>query len=221
MVNRKLLSIITPTFNCGAKIGRTINSVLFQNRDLFEYIIVDGGSTDDTLSAVEQSMGDFQLISEKDQGAYDAMNKGIKTASGKYLYFLGAGDCLRPRALEAVKSVIPDDDFSLVYGNVYWVDKAAIYDGEFSKEKLKTFNNICHQAIFYGRSIFEMLGNFDLRFPVLADYAFNIKCFGDDRIIKRYVDYVFADFEGGGMSCQQKDLNFIREYPRLVEAHLK
>lgn len=216
----KLFSIITPTFNCGRKIEKTIESVLSQNTELFEYIIVDGASSDDTLQIIEGHADDLRLISERDAGAYDAMNKGIDAASGKYLYFLGAGDSLRTDALQNIAAMMPDDLRALVYGNVYWVDKNIIYDGEFSNAKLKTYHNLCHQSVFYGRSVFDLIGKYDPRFDVLADYAFNIKCFGDERIKKKYIGYVIANFEGGGISTHRRDFNFMDEYPELIERYL-
>lgn len=219
-MSRKLFSIITPTYNCGSKIETTINSVLLQDEDLFEFIIMDGASTDDTLSVINKYAGQIRVVSEKDRGVYDAMNKGIGLASGKYLYFLGAGDSLRADVLRKIEKRMPDERLSFVYGNVYWMDQAIIYSGEFDKSRLKT-HNICHQAIFYERAIFDVLGKFELRYKVLADYVFNIKCFGDDRIQKRYIDYVIANFEGGGLSAKQKDVDLIKEQSKLIEEYLQ
>jgi len=91
---RKRFSVITPTLNPGPKLEATINSVLSQNQKLFEYIIVDGGSTDETLNVIRKYGKRIKWVSKKDRGVYDAMNKGIKMARGDYLYFLGAGDHL-------------------------------------------------------------------------------------------------------------------------------
>ncbi len=218
-LEQKLYSIITPVHNSGPKIEKTIQSVLSQRKDLFEFIIMDGGSTDETLNYIETYKNELTLVSRRDQGVYDAMNKGIELASGKYIYFLGAGDCLRPYALEEIESFLPVAKRALIYGNVYWVDEAFIYGGEFTSARLKTFN-ICHQAIFYERSIFEVVGRFEARFKVLADYVHNIKCFADDRIQKKYIDYVIANFEGGGLSARQKDSALIKEHAQLVEKYL-
>lgn len=219
-MSQKLFSIITPTYNSGSKIEKTINSVLTQDDDLFDFHIIDGASTDDTLRAIEKYGNKIKLVSERDKGVYDAMNKGIELAAGKYLYFLGAGDSLRADVLRKVEKLLPDEPLTLVYGNVYWMDEAIIYGGEFDKLKLKT-HNICHQAIFYERSIFDVMGKFELRFKVLADYVFNIKCFGDERIHKRYIDYVIANFEGGGLSAKQKDVDLLNEHAQLIKDYLE
>ncbi len=220
MAAQQLFSIITPVYNSGSKIEKTINSVWSQRRDLFEYIIVDGGSTDETLKAIEKYKDEVQLVSEPDAGVYDAMNKGIALASGKYLYFLGAGDSLRPFALENIKPLMPRGELNFVYGNVYWESHAMIYGGEFTKSRLKTFN-INHQAVFYERKIFEVIGKFELRFKVLADYVFNIKCFGNGEIKRKYIDYVVANFEGDGISEQQKDESLVAEHEELVRRYLE
>lgn len=219
-MNQKLFSIITPTYNSGQKVEKTISSVLTQDAELFDFHVIDGASTDGTLNLIEKYVDKIELVSEKDKGVYDAMNKGIDLASGKYLYFLGAGDSLRPGVLRKLEKMMPDEQLAFVYGNVYWMDQAIIYSGEFDKARLKT-HNICHQAIFYERTIFEMMGKFELRFKVLADYVFNIKCFADDRIHKRYIDYVIANFEGGGLSAKQKDLALAEEHAQLVKDYLE
>jgi len=214
-MERKLFSIIIPAHNSGPKIEKTIRSVLSQDHALFELLVVDGGSTDDTLDLLAKYEGEIKVVSEKDEGVYDAMNKGIALSTGKYLYFLGAGDSLRAGILAKMQSILPLDEFTFVYGNVYLVDKGEIYDGEFDKAKIKT-RNICHQSIFYERRIFEVMGGFETRFRVLADHAFNLKCFWNPRITRKYVAYVIANFEGGGISGTEEDLPFALEYAELM-----
>jgi glycosyltransferase involved in cell wall biosynthesis len=218
-MNRKLFSIITPTLNCGRKIGATIESVLAQDRDLFEFIVVDGGSTDDTLDVVGRHADGLRLVSERDEGVYAALNKGIDMARGKYLYFLGAGDLLKENVLAGVKDVLPDGELNFVYGDVYYVSRGQHFAGEFGKSELRV-RNICHQAVFYERKIFELLGKYDPKYRLNADYVFNLKCFADPRITRRYIGRVIADYEGGGMSDSAEDAALKRDFPRLVRTHL-
>ncbi|HZG53662.1 MAG TPA: glycosyltransferase family 2 protein [Pyrinomonadaceae bacterium] len=219
-MEQKLFSIITPTYNCAPKVVRTINSVLAQDSNLFEYIVIDGESNDGTQSEIQRFDGRIKFVSEPDRGVYDGMNKGIEMARGKYIYFLGAGDTLRANALGNLAALMPDGELAFIYGNVYWVDEAFIYGGEFNKSRLETYN-ICHQAIFYERAIFDEIGRYELDYPILADYVFNIKCFGNDKIQKTYLDYVVANFEGGGQSARQKDDALIEALPRLIEEYLR
>jgi glycosyltransferase involved in cell wall biosynthesis len=209
---RKRFSIITPTFNSGPKLEATINSVLSQNEKLFEYIIVDGGSTDETLNTIGKYGERIKWISEKDRGVYDAMNKGIKMAKGQYLYFLGAGDLMRAKILDRVDHLLPYEPLGFLYGNVYLVGGDVVYLGEFDDDKIAK-SNICHQSIFYERHIFDLIGMFDLRYSKLADYAFNLKCFADKRIWKAYIAEIIADYEGGGLSTDV-DVNFLKDFHR-------
>ena len=219
VVMQKLFSVITPVLNSGTKIRRTIESVLSQTPDLFEYIIVDGKSTDDTFATIQPYKNEIIFVSESDRGVYDAMNKGIDRSFGKYLYFLGAGDSLRPAVLENVAPLLPVAGPALVYGNVFWEGSGLVYAGEFTKAKLKE-QNICHQAIFYERRIFDLIGKYELRFKVLADWVLNIKCFGSDRIRKHYIDFIIADFEGDGFSLKTPDETFHRESAELFTTYL-
>jgi glycosyltransferase involved in cell wall biosynthesis len=220
VVIQKLFSIITPVLNSGPKIRRTVESVRAQQQDLFEHIIVDGQSTDDTLAKIKSYEKGITFISENDRGVYDAMNKGIDRASGKYLYFLGAGDSIRPAVLENVASLLLLDGPAFIYGDVFWEDSGLVYAGEFTKAKLKE-RNICHQAVFYDRRIFDLIGKYELRFKVLADWVLNIKCFGNDQIRKQYIDCIIANFEGGGFSLKTPDETFNRERAVLFETYLK
>lgn len=207
-------------YNCDSKIEATIQSVWWQQKELFEYIIVDGASTDETLAVVEKYKTGIKVISGRDRGVYDAMNKGIDLATGKYLYFLGAGDRLRPFLLKNIADLMPRDEVALVYGNVSWGDEGRIYDGEFSKARLKD-DNICHQAIFYGRRVFDLVGKFELRFKVYADYVLNMRCFGHDEITPKYIEAIVADYEGGGLSMYVKDETFFEERMQLIKSCLE
>src|SRR5947207_7741081 len=215
---KKLFSIITPTLNPGRKLEDTIKSVLSQNEELFEYIIVDGGSTDETLNIIGQYGEGIKWISEGDRGPYDSMNKGIRMATGDYLYFLGAGDLLRPNILEKLQKYIPNAPLTFIYGNVYVVDTQTAYLGEVDEEKIR-HSNICHQASFYERTIFDVKGLFDLKYRMLADWAFNIQCFADERIERIYVAELIADVEGGGISTG-RDINCLRDFVPNYDEHL-
>jgi glycosyltransferase involved in cell wall biosynthesis len=199
---------------------RTIESVLSQRRDLFEFIVVDGGSSDDTLSIVEKYSRELNVSSEHDRGIYDAFNKGVGKASGRYLYFLGAGDRLRAGVLEEVDRLVPIDDRTFLYGSALLVRQGVVLTGcEIDQKHIKHWN-ICHQAIFYGREIFETVGSYSLDYEVYGDWEMNLKCFGERRIPKKFMPLVVADFEGGGASDMKIDSRFEKDLPRLVMKHL-
>jgi glycosyltransferase involved in cell wall biosynthesis len=192
-------TVITPTFNPGHKLRETASSVLKQFSSL-EYLVLDGGSVDDSTRLAEELASvdpRVRFKSEPDRGVYDAMNKGIRAARGRYLYFLGAGDVLLPGVLEKVAAQLPKDDRSLVYGNTEWNGKQ--YDGKFHPRKLFE-KNLCHQAAFYGREIFDLVGLYDENYRLCADWDLNFRCFADPRIRKKYIPICVATYEPGGIS---------------------
>ena len=190
-------------------------------KGLYEFLVIDGGSTDDTLAHLRAQGPALRYVSEPDEGIYDAMNKGIRLTSGKFLYFLGAGDRLLPGVLEAVAAEIrklpgqgQTSRPTLLYGNVDWSHYSRPYDGHFNRSKLLR-RNICHQAIFYQRSVFERLGFYNTKYPSLADWEFNIRCFNDQGIHKRYIPLRIANYEAGGKSAATPDPAFCVELSRL------
>ncbi len=205
------------TFNCGQKVENTLQSIFSQNRDLFEVIVLDGVSTDDTLDYLKKYENKLRLISEKDEGVYYAFNKGIDLATGRYIYFIGAGDCLKPGILDQIKEFLPPEVPSFVYGKCYFV-KQNFDNGKKFDSKLFIRDNLCQQGIFYHREVFELVGKFDLQYKILSDWMFNLKCFIDDRITKQYIDCVIADYEEGGLSAEiTRDPVFLREFPLFVK----
>ncbi|MHC2995797.1 MAG: glycosyltransferase [Candidatus Atribacteria bacterium] len=216
-MNTKLFSIITPTYNCKEEIEKTINSVLLQKKSLFEYIIIDGNSNDGTIDIIKKYKDKFKIIIENDDGIYDAMNKGISIAKGKYLYFLGAGDCLRKDILEKLKKTIPKTGIYFFYGDIMRINPYVriICHYGFNKWNIGT-KNIYHQAIFYHKDIFELLGKYDLKYRIAADYCKNIECFGNKYIKKLYINLIIANYMGKGISDNVKDEKFIKEKYRII-----
>ena len=214
-----LFSIVIPSFHCAEKLERSIASVLRQPREFYESIVIDGDSRDATLDVLHAHAGVLRWISEPDNGVYDAMNKGIALSSGRYLYFLGAGDCLREGILPKVAAHLPERGIGFMYGNVLMHDRNCVWDGPWTPEKFRT-RTPCQQAIFYDRRIFARHGLFEARFKTMADYAMNIRCFGDRRIVKHYLDEIIADYEGGGYSAHFRDECFHRERPAMLRRYL-
>jgi hypothetical protein len=160
------------------------------------------------------------LISEKDAGVYDAFNKAIDLATGRYVYFIGAGDCLQPDILEQVKEFLPPEIPTLVYGNCYFV-KQRFFNGRKFNSFDFTWTNICHQGEFFHRSIFDIIGKYDLRYKVFADWFLNFKCFVHQGINKQYIPLYIADYEEGGLSSHVcNDPTFNKDFPRYVKKEL-
>jgi len=208
-----------PTFNSCAKIDSTLDSLSRQRDDLWECIVIDGASSDDTMRRVLSRGSRIRSVSEPDRGIYDAMNKGIALATGEWLFFLGAGDIVRPGAFDELLPVINDiPGPAIVYGNVARFGTGQLMGGKATTQRLCYGENIPHQATFYHRSVFDLLGRYSLKYPILADFAFNLQCFGDNRVSTVYVDRVIADYEGGGFSDSSRDESFFRDYPKMIRS---
>jgi glycosyltransferase involved in cell wall biosynthesis len=206
------ISIIIPTFNSAKTLAVCLDSILKQSFTDFEVLIMDGLSTDNTLEIVK-SYDDIRLIisSEKDNGIYDAMNIGITKAKGTWLYFMGSDDFLyESTTIEQFLNSAELKNNEIVYGNVYSTRFNGIYDGLFSYSKLMN-QNICHQAIFFRKSIFTKIGNFNAKYIAHADWDHNIRWFFSSKISKTYVNLIIANYADGGFSSIHNDEVFTRD----------
>lgn len=185
-MNLPLVSIIIPTFNSSLTIAETIQSIINQTYSNIEVLVMDGLSEDATCQIVKEFVVKYSfitLVSEKDQGVYDAMNKGIHLSRGDFLYFMGSDDVFFEKdTLEKMTNQIEvDDDF--IYGNVMFKNNKQIYSGKSSINKLINQQiSICHQAIFYSRQTFKICGKYNLKYFIHADYDFNIRCFKNKKL---------------------------------------
>ncbi len=221
-----LISIIIPTFNSGETLDLALGSICNQTFKNVEVLIMDGLSTDNTLKIAENyrdKIASLFIFSEKDFGIYDAMNKGIEKAKGDWLYFLGSDDTLYENTtLEKIASVIALAEVDLIYGNVYSTRFNGIYDGEFNCSKLAS-KNICHQAIFFNKTIFKKIGKFNLKYKSHADWDHNIRCFYSSKIKKKFIDNIVANYADDGFSSLNFDVIFnkIRPYKCLYLGYNK
>lgn len=213
-----LISIVTVVLNAAGTLERTIESVEQQPFRDYEYLIIDGGSTDGSLDIVRKHESAIAYwCSEPDGGLYDAMNKGARAAKGRWVLFLGADDVL-VGSLAEIAPLLSDPN-TVYYGDVYMPRRGAIYDGAFSAYKIM-FKNICQQAIFYPRRVFEFHA-FDTQYRLWADHVFNIVCYGDRRFRFRYIEKlicVYNDYTGA--SAHTEDRKFLADREALIRAHL-
>jgi glycosyltransferase involved in cell wall biosynthesis len=195
-----MFSIIVPTFNAAATLQSCVDSLVSQTFNDFELVLVDGGSTDGTLDIANGFATELGarlvLHSGPDQGPYDAMNRGVAMASGAWLLFLGADDSLHDvETLARVAAFIGEHEHSdLVYGDVIMRSTGTRHAGAFDLDRLQFETNICHQAIFYRRELFAGIGPYNLRYPIWADWDFNIRCFSNPALAIRYMDVVVAHY---------------------------
>jgi len=203
------ISIIIPTYNATKTLSVALESILEQTFTDYEILIVDGLSTDNTVEIAKSYLDKrIKIISEKDSGIYDAMNKGIQLAKGEWLYFLGSDDRLFDiKVLENIQQSILKCNCDVVYGDVFSTRFKGRYSGEFEFKELLT-KNICHQSIFFKKSVFEKTGLFDLKYKGHADWDHNFKWFFNPLIQKKYFDLVVAEYADGGFSSMNNDEMF-------------
>lgn len=199
------ISIITVCLNAVNTIEATINSVLSQTFKDIEYIVVDGASTDGTVALLEkhQQQNELKFISEPDAGVYYAMNKGLQLAHGEWVFFIGSDDVFFDgQVLERIFSKEYEKE-EIIYGNVKFLHSGVIYDGPFDHEKIST-KNICHQALFIRKTVFDKIGSFNTKYKMSADFEFNTRWMGMD-LPSLYVDETIVVYNEKGLSGQVWD----------------
>lgn len=218
-----LISIITITFNAAGVLEPTMRSVAEQTCRDYEHLIIDGASRDKTLEIARRYEG-VRILSEPDRGLYDAMNKGLRMARGRYMLFLNAGDTFHSRGvLEAYarRARLGDD---IIYGDTVIVDRdrRIIAPRHYSAPQRLTvdsFNRgmlICHQAFMVRR---ELAPEYDLQYRFSADYDWTIRCIkaaDEKRCTNLHI--IAIDYLSDGLTDRNK-LRSLRERYRVMAAH--
>lgn len=209
---RPLVSVVTVTYNCEKRIARTIESVINQSYTNIEYIVIDGKSTDNTLSVIEKYRDKLDyVISEPDLGIFDAMNKGIAVANGLWINFMNAGDVFVHSGVleEIVQS--NHNDVGVIFGDKALLLKDGIYQiaaRPFYKVG-GTGMGINHQCVFVRTDLIKG-SPFDLQFKVAADYKM-IHSLYTMGIAFKYVAKPVALVESTGFSTRNKHRQMLEE----------
>jgi glycosyltransferase len=202
------ISIITVCFNSVETIEDTIKSVLSQQHDSLEYIIVDGGSIDGTLDIINKYKDKiYKIVSEPDKGIYDAMNKGIKLSTGEVVGILNSDDFYCDNnVLKNISEVFSDNCVDATYGNIEYVERADIKKcirfwraGDYRKEKLSSGWIMPHPAFFVRKELYERYGLFNINFRIAADYELMLRFLKKDIKVK-YLDQTLVCMREGGFS---------------------
>ena len=215
-----LFSIITICYNAAETIERTLESVDCQTFGDYEHLIVDGASTDKTVDMViARANPRRRLISERDNGLYDAMNKGIVNTSGKYLIFLNAGDKFHDSGiLDAIAETISSNGSpGIVYGQTDIVDNNGCRIGprHLSAPGTLTFRSfasgmlVCHQAFVALRRIAP---KFDTGYRFSADYKWCVECLKNSRCNVGLTDTVFIDYLNEGVTTKNRIPSLIERF---------
>lgn len=173
-----LVSIVTPCLNSARFLEQTIQSILAQDYPRIEYVVMDGGSTDETLDILKRYEGRLTWVSAKDAGAADAVNKGFERTKGEIFTYVNADDVLLPGAVSAAAQALEaHPEVEGVYGNAWWIDVAGARIArypilDFDPKRLESECFICQPASFIRREAFRNLGGLDPQLSLTFDYEF-------------------------------------------------
>ena len=221
MANQLKVSIITVSYNAVKTIDQTISSVVNQSYPDIEYIIIDGGSTDDTVDIIKKYKDKIAYwISEPDDGIYDAMNKGIKVATGDYIQIIGADDCLLSDSVidMVAKDIIAKKADIYSYG-IMCVDekncKEKYVGNEHARTNSKNYAMVPHGGMIVRRELY--LNNlFDTGYKISADYKFFLQCYKNPNITFAYYDTPIIFFSLSGISATSQKYS-IEEDKKICE----
>lgn len=203
------VSIITVCFNSAKTVKDTLLSVATQKNVDVEHIVVDGGSTDGTLEIIHHNAGYLShVLSEPDQGIYDAMNKGLKFASGDIICFLNADDVYASdHVLSRVSQKIQSETLDVVYGDVafYRSDNPLrvirrYQSSRFSPSKIKWGWMPAHPALFISRDAFFRVGRFKADYKIAGDFEFIARLFGQRGLRYSHLPEILVNMRMGGVS---------------------
>jgi len=208
---KPLISVATVCYNSGKTIECTIKSVLAQTYDNYEYWIIDGGSTDDTLDIVRKYEPEFNgkmhIISEKDNGIYDAMNKGVKNSKGVMIGLLNSDDFYSENTLELVtqKYLEENDPLIIINGDMkkMSLNGEEIFRYHFKQSTVDNKEFFGHPSMFAAKAVYEKIGLYDLKYKLAADAEWQCRAYANG-IRRVLVPHVFNNMREGGASDQMK-----------------
>lgn len=231
---KPLFSIITVCYNSERTIERTIKSIFEQSYLNYEYIIVDGGSTDHTLDIVQKYeplfMGRMKWKSEHDKGIYDAFNKGIKLANGIYIWIVNSDDYIQENILGRIANNInlyAYDNLPIIVGKMNFRDKEGhivrVFGSSYQK-MMDSYNNysmgLPHPATIVPQYIYEKHGYYDDNFKIMADNDWFRRIY-EAKVKIDFVDMVLTNMCYGGISTVMNFKRFSRERKYFFKMHCK
>lgn len=224
MLNGPKISIVTICLNEKDTIEDTFLSILKQSYKNIEMVVIDGGSTDGTLDIIKKYQDKIAyFVSEPDSGLYNAMNRAIDAASGDFVYFLNANDTLFDKFIltKVAKCINDNPDARFIFGDIRYLKPNGdlfldlIEYNNQEKNLLFIKQNLCHQAIFYDRTLFDDFGKYSEKLKIHSDTKFNIECLFVHKVKTVYIPTIIANFRWGGLSSCKKNEN-LSGYERLT-----
>ena len=201
-------SIITINYNDKKGLRQTIESVINQTYDDFEYIIIDGGSTDGSVDVIKEYDAQINYwVSEPDKGIYNAMNKGIKKATGEYLNFMNSGDCFYDQ--HVLSNVLSYLEADIVHGRYYDRSRQCFPDIMVQVPTMMYFyeSSIQHQSCFIRRSLFHSK-HYDENLQIVSDWKFFLEQIVFQNSSIKFMPVTVVSYEGSGISVSQKNKLF-------------
>ncbi len=202
------VTIVTVCYNSEATIRKTIESVKRQTYPNIEYVLVDGSSGDRTLDIIREYQecfgGRMKLISEPDQGIYDAMNKGIRLAQGELIGILNSDDYYEENAVEEIVHAWNGQGMRILYGLMRTLKDGKEYSVSMLSHQFLSEHMIWHPSCFVTKDVYQKIGVFDTRYQSVADYDFMLRARDSRRVRFVPVYSVIANYEEGGMSTSAK-----------------
>ena len=197
------VSIITINLNNRVGLEKTFQSVIKQDYSFYEYLVVDGGSTDGSKEFLDlNSLNISFWVSEHDSGVYDAMNKGIKLSSGDFLVFLNSGDCFANES-SLSKLVSASAGFDLVYGDLMIKDQEDEWIKKYPDHlnlRYFYFESIPHPACLISKRLFNKVGFYDTTLKIVSDWKFFLFSVVKQKCSYRHIDEVISIFDYQGLS---------------------
>lgn len=203
-----LITVVTSTLNVELEIPNLIDSLLNQKYQNFEWLIIDGGSTDNTIDKIKNIEKANLICSEKDKGIYDAWNKALKFVKGEWIIFLGADDQLYDANVFKnfeyfTKNISINPE--IIYGKVF--SDNMIYGKEINNLKKQIIKHmcICHQATFHKKSLFKSIGFFNSNYKIVGDYELLVRSIVRYNKVGIFFDELVSIMGENGISSDKKN----------------
>jgi glycosyltransferase involved in cell wall biosynthesis len=208
--NKPFFSVITVTLNSEKFLEQTIKSVINQGISNIEYIIIDGGSTDGTIDIIKKYSNFITYwVSEKDNGIYDAINKGILVSKGKYIGIINSDDWYEENSFNYINQISCNENSEIIHGILrLWDNDNKIGLQGYTSNFLKN-GMISHPTCFINRNVYFNVSLYDTQYKIAADYDFMLKCYLKNNINFNYQENIIANFRLSGVSNKQAKLRRI------------
>ena len=225
-----LISVVTVCYNSAKTIEPTIKSVLAQTYQNYEYLIIDGCSTDNTLEIVEKYRSEFgdrlRVVSEKDTGIYNAMNKGVLKSKGVLIGLLNSDDYYSPDTLKLVAEKYEEEQYPLIVinGDMVRISEMGeeVFRYRFNEENVKRKQCFGHPSMFAARAVYDKIGLYDESYKLAADGDWQYRAHDDDEVKYVLCHEVFNHMREGGASDNPKyRWVWFKELSRMKKAHNK